>query len=545
MAERSFPGSFRIPWIISGVILLSAIYIAINAFTVGGDAFVLNLNNFITVPLTIVVPLLAILIASRIERGDRNYTIWWGLAAGWTAWTIAELWWVIASAISQEVPYPSGADFIWIIGYIPMYIGLWQRIQSLPKITGAGRFAMLWATALVAIALITAFITLPIIQEFDASLIVESTLNLLYPLADLALTLLVLRIFFSYQQGVYGRAWALLSGGFLLMALSDFVFCYASNIDLYYPDGQANLISTLASDVPYNLSFVPWIIGLWMVHRAHNNLKDSIEANPTIRLVANTHVYLSIDKSGRVLNASWNYAQAFGPAFGQGGVAGHKLEEALGISAAEADALTSVIKLKGVLKEQAYTSDMGGERRRILVSGVDVEDEMGYSEGVLVLVRTLCEDYATDQVVSSYNREMIDALLDRTGARQNEAAEIVQLLSSYYQAVLQAFYNRLVVEGGVDMARAFVSELCSTSEANGWPMRSQAGALVDPGELTPETARQVLPGLFQAGRRFFSRVVNESTAEQITWAVRSRFGEAAQRNIAYWEAQGQAIGREP
>ncbi|HET7144249.1 MAG TPA: hypothetical protein VFI68_09540, partial [Anaerolineales bacterium] len=261
MTIQLFPSSFKPSWKQIIVSFLVVVYIAVNIFRIGGDAFVINLNNNIVNPLALGVTVLALMISLQIGGKGQNRLLWWGLTIGWTLWTIAQFWWGIAAMIGQEVPYPSGADFFWLVGYLPMYFALWERIRSLPLQSNPMQKAGIWFSILLSGGWTIAFVIIPILQYNDPSALLESVLNILYPLADLILLILVLRIFFTYQQGLSGRAWGWISTGFIFTSLSDLIFSYATTAELYYPDGQANLISTIGVDVIYNLGYLFWVIG--------------------------------------------------------------------------------------------------------------------------------------------------------------------------------------------------------------------------------------------------------------------------------------------
>src|SRR3989304_786352 len=100
------------------LVLLVALYIAVNLFHIGGDAFVITLNNNLANPLALGVVILATLLWRGLPLGNQSRLLWAGLAVGWALWTVAEFWWGIAALIRQEVPYPSWADFFWQLGYI-------------------------------------------------------------------------------------------------------------------------------------------------------------------------------------------------------------------------------------------------------------------------------------------------------------------------------------------------------------------------------------------------------------------------------------------
>src|SRR5258706_124832 len=198
-----------------------------RSFLLPGPARLLNAVCLLT--------LFALVLSRKIGGSSRNRLLWRGLFIGWALWTVAQLYWGIASIIGQEIPYPSWADFFWIAGYLPMYIALWERLRLLPKITSLAQRSVIWIFILLVLIITLWFVLIPIVQNNDPSAIFESVLNILYPLMDIVLLILVLRIFLIYQPGNYGRVWSWLSAGFILMTLSDLTFSYATTAGLYYP----------------------------------------------------------------------------------------------------------------------------------------------------------------------------------------------------------------------------------------------------------------------------------------------------------------------
>src|SRR5258706_10061872 len=114
-----------------------------------------------------------------------------------------------------------------------MYIALWERLRLLPKITSLAQRSVIWIFTLLILIITLWFVLIPIIQNNDPSAIFESVLNILYPLMDIVLLILVLRIFLIYQPGNYGRVWSWLSAGFILITLFDFAFAYSIDASLY------------------------------------------------------------------------------------------------------------------------------------------------------------------------------------------------------------------------------------------------------------------------------------------------------------------------
>ena len=69
--------------IIAAVIV---VYMAINLFVIGGDQFVLNLNNDIIIPLAIGITVFSWALSRQISASGRSRLLWWGLTVGWALW---------------------------------------------------------------------------------------------------------------------------------------------------------------------------------------------------------------------------------------------------------------------------------------------------------------------------------------------------------------------------------------------------------------------------------------------------------------------------
>jgi hypothetical protein len=523
--------SFKLSWKHIAVSLLVVIYIAVNIFRTGGDAFVLNLNNNIVHPLGIGITLLALELSRKIEGRSRNRRLWQGLFIGWALWTVAQLYWAIAAIIGQEIPYPSWADFFWIVGYIPMYIALWERLRSLPQMASSAQKMGIWISSLFIVICTVWFVLIPIVQNNDPSAILESVLNILYPLTDVVLLILVLQIFLIYQPGSYGIAWIWLSAGFILMTLSDLIFSYATTAGLYYPDGQANLLSTIGVDVPYNVSYLLWLIGLFIlqsIQRSHHAIEN---IHTLLTLVPNTHLLIFTYADDTVMDVSKNYARVFS----ENMVKGKTIQEVLGISPEDTDALLKDIKANKILKERRFLANTRLGQEQVWVSGIVIFSPQGEYSGVYLLLRMLAKDHSLDKLSTDHEKAMISSILSKTGTKQKEEEDIKQLLANYYRAFLQGLYNRVFDEGGSIMADIFLTKLQSVSKQHEWQVIIQPKTLLDVNILSLSETQEALPVLLETATQFIIEIIGESNVNMIVQDVRSKFDEFTLRNISHFE----------
>ncbi len=531
MTGKLFTNPFKINWNQNLVIFSVSVYILINIFQIGGDAFVINLNNNLTNLLAVGVVLLAFILLRGSAVGVQNRLLWLGLTIGWTLWTIAEFWWAIAAMIGQEVPYPSWADFFWLVGYVPMYIALWERLRPLPRNFSSLQMTGIRASILITLGFTIFFVFIPILQNSDPSAVLESALNILYPLADLILLVLALQILFAYQQGMYGRAWTWLIAGFAVHSVSNLFFSYATTADLFYPNGQVNFLSTLGIDVPYNLSYLLWLVGLFVLRDIQASHHTFTDTDVDLTLVPDTHILVFTKGDDTVIDVSQNYSRIFP----QDTITEKTISEILGISAADADSLLTEIKTNRILKERSLLVDTLSGKQTTWISGVVVHNPQGEYAGVMLLLRIFIDGHAFEDILTKYEKDMINSLLGKTGTKEIEDEEIKQLLSKYYLAYLKGFYNRVFSEGGSIMTDAFLTELQSTVKQHGWQISIRPDNLLDVSALTLSEIRESLPVLFERARRFVAEIIDPATADTVTENVRSHFNDTTLRNISRFE----------
>ena len=534
MIMRLLPNSFKPYWKQILVSFLVLVYIVINVYRIGGDTFVLNLNNNIINPLALAITVLAFIISSQIGGKGQSRLLWWGLTAGWTLWMVAQFWWGIASFVGQEVPYPSWADFFWLVGYLPMYFALWQRSRSLPLKVNAFQKAGIWISIMLSVVGTTVFVLIPIFQNNDPSAILESVLNILYPLADLVLMVFVFRIFFTYQQGLSGRAWAWLSAGFIFTSLSDLIFSYASTANLYYPDGKATLISTIGVDVIYNLGYLFWVFGLLVVRSIQKSHQTFVAPQTPFTAIPNTHLLVFTKADDSVIDVSQNYSRIFPLE----AVQGKTVMDVLGISRAEADSILGQVKAKKILKEKAINVNTSNGSKQALVSAEFVAGAHGDYSGAVLLLRMVHADYSLDKLLTSYQKGMVRLLASKTGAKEKEEEEIKRLLSNYHLAYLDAYYNRIIAEGGSILADSFLSELGSVARLHDWQIEIRPD-LLDTSALSLSKTREALPVLSESARQFVINISDDATANLIAQKVQALFDESTLGSVSHFEKAGE------
>jgi hypothetical protein len=228
---------------------------------------IININIILNPLLAIIVAVVAFLLIRKMGAGNPNRPLWSGLTIGWVLWAIAEILYTIPLFTGKDATYPSAADIFWLFGYIPMFLAFMQRQRVLPVQLSLINKILSMVIALVMIGFTGYFILVPLLAAFNPNETLKSILNLLYPLLDLALLLLVLRSFFAFVQGTYGQARLWVAIGFFFKTFSDLVYCYLRGINRYYHYGLVDFPSVFLRDYCYTIGYLFFLLGLIVLWR--------------------------------------------------------------------------------------------------------------------------------------------------------------------------------------------------------------------------------------------------------------------------------------
>jgi hypothetical protein len=506
--------------------VLSVVYIIINAFVIGGVDFIMGLNNDLPIPFAILIIVFSIMLWKQVGDSANSRFLWSHMITGWVCWAIAEILWVVFVVLGQDIPYPSWADFFWLIGYIPMGIGLVARVRSLPAKPTSGQQAVIWGISLVTVIFTVIFVLRPIIQNNDPERLLESILNLVYPTLDLFLLIIVLYLFFSYEQGAYSFGWRLLLVGFILHQVSNLLFSYASSSNLYYPDLQANWLSTLGIDVPYDLSYVFWPFGIYMLGillKKHSTFKFKVQPNP----VPNTHFLIFTKKDGTIIDVSHNFYSFFAV----DDVKGKSLDSVIEFTEQEGSALREKIQLEKKLSDQlVHIKNRSGNFQDGWLCGIAIFSPQREYSGANYLIRTQVDDDNTlDNKLSESEKSVVRYFLAHNIS--NESNEIKQLLLDYYLAYIKSLFNMAFHEGGATMSQLLLDELQSTAQHYGWQIKFNPQNIFDGDAYPVDVLRNALPVFLETSKRFVSRITGPAFVDAQLQELHGQVGEAVHKNI--------------
>ncbi|MDY0019955.1 MAG: hypothetical protein RBT47_08140 [Anaerolineae bacterium] len=511
------------------VALLTLVLVVMNLFVIGGGEFLSTFNTLPDAPLATAITLVLGFIWFKVAVEKQRRTLWAGLAIGFGMWAVAEWVWLVTLFIGYELPYPSIADFFWLFGYIPLGIGLLARVRSMHIKPTPAQTRLIWGAFLFIVLLATVFVFVPIVQDFDPQRSVEFVINLLYPLGDLFLTLIVLRLFFTYEKGNYGAGWRFLAFGFLFMTLSDLVYLYGTWYGLYYAEPQGDMFSRFGIDVPYTLSYVLIFLSLFALRvLLSQSYPVELGIEPK-RVPTYGHVILSTKNDNVVIYNSPNFRRLFEVE----SVKGKPVAEVLMLSEQEWHDFFEKLRTQGKVADlPLQIQNRSGALYPATLCGMAVPNPQKEYSGSNFLLRVPVADVLFDEDLDQESKSLTRYLLEKCGSAYKN--EIGQFLVDYHLAYIKVALNIASQQGGGLMEKALLDELSAISTEHGWPLAFTSETVLDKAEYPLDVLREALPVLVDTAKQFATRVTNAELVGAQMQKLTSQFSAAVHKDAAHY-----------
>jgi len=238
------------PSIIGFVLIYGVLYI----WQPGG----VRVLDVVTDVLTLLCALLAAILALRASRmfesGTAARQAWLLFGIGMVTMTIAELVWAYYHIVlDQTLPFPSPADILWALSYVPILISLVLQYRALG--VQATRRRKVSVAALYLSVLIVALV----VSVWSASsgpgqiAATDLLLNAFYLAGDMSIAFVATLSLMFLWKGLISRPWQYLMTSVLLFVIADVTFSYSSANDLYATG--TNVLSGIV-DVFYLTAYV-------------------------------------------------------------------------------------------------------------------------------------------------------------------------------------------------------------------------------------------------------------------------------------------------
>ena len=223
--------TWLIPASIVGLIML---YAALYAWQPGGVRLLKILSDTLFATFGLLATVLALKASQMFEPGMAARRVWLLFGVGMAVLTAAQfLWTFYPVLLGRAEPYPSLADLLWAIGYIPVFASLLLQYRAL----GVGTSLRLKLTVFAAysIVLIIAFVilALPTLSQSGQATAIEILVTAYYLIGDLGMAFIATLSLLVLWNSLVGRPWLYIVISMLLVAVADLMFSYGLLNDLY------------------------------------------------------------------------------------------------------------------------------------------------------------------------------------------------------------------------------------------------------------------------------------------------------------------------
>ena len=166
---------------------------------------------------------------------DKFSRIWLCFTLGMGFWFLGELIWAVyALFLGVEIPYPSIADLLWLVGYVPLIIALQLYIHAFRFAISKTMYAVTAVAVSVAALIVFAFLALPVLAEAPETGTITLIVDLAYPALDLSLFSMAFRGLLIFLQGNIARAWMLINAAIVMTSVADILFSFTTLQGTYY-----------------------------------------------------------------------------------------------------------------------------------------------------------------------------------------------------------------------------------------------------------------------------------------------------------------------
>jgi hypothetical protein len=447
--------------------LLAAFLLITSLVGFNQPGFVNILFLYITPLFTLTGAILAVWLWVTVSGEKTQNQIMVPLAGGFSLWTLAEVYWALMTIQGQEIPYPSAADYLWLAGYIPLYLALISRLRSLKvKLTWRQRILLI-STAVIS-ALLTFFLVFfPVLQEFDPQYLAESLLNLIYPLADLALFLLVMAVIFVHQAGRFSIPWKTIAIGFILISLADLWYAYAAWNEIYYPDNLVNPVSFVI-DYAYALSYLAIALGFYLYLQVVTTKDPIVEKNispETVPTISAQQYYLvCTDKSQKILTASENIQPLLN--VGPDEIEALDFQRIFHVEEAIAKDMFERIDQNGFINNfPIEIINYAGKKTPVRVNATAAYNPGKEFSGANIAISMASDFNPNYSPPSEYKMSIIQKILEITGARD---IEYFKMAKAYFTEYILSLYNLANQVSGFRIGNRFLDHFNGLTLKNGW-----------------------------------------------------------------------------
>ncbi len=253
------------------VLIIGTLYTR-DVYRLVGGAAVLAIYDLTNVTLALLSTWLASLLWRSFQRGETLSFIWGFLTIGLAMWSAGEIIWSSDQLLfGNKLPYPSAADVLWLLGYVPVILALAVRLFTFRmRLTKPFQFIIL-AAYVVGVIFAIAYVVIPVLTESQGVTQLEVLVTAAYPVGDLIVAFFALLLVLVLSGGLLFGPWGLIALGYFGFAASDLFYALAILDDVYQVDPAAGLnFMSYSINLLYTAAYVLVALGLYQSARLQN-----------------------------------------------------------------------------------------------------------------------------------------------------------------------------------------------------------------------------------------------------------------------------------
>jgi hypothetical protein len=464
----------RFKSIFIALLSFTVIFFALNVFVIGGDDFYLLANNILDPALAALVALQLFDIWKRSAPDKTARFIWTYLMVGMVVWAVGDtIWAICALVLHVDLPYPSWADVLWVSGYFFLFMGLYAQLRAYNIRPTRQVWQNIALGEFIFVALTGYFVLLPIVQSFDPARLLESVLNILYPVLDLVLFPLSFLILSTLGDGKLAISWKIISVGFIIIAIADAIFAYITWQEIYSPGGTVNLVTSLY-DFVYAMSYL--VLGLGFVaYRLLTAEAPAAEASVDQPETAKNFILVSTDRDNKIISFSDNFLVLLNKKDHKPEIKGASLYKLLGLDKTALKTFETELAQRGFVDALEFkVKDADGKSIDVRLSALAVYDLQQSFEGVNMVITTPLSLGVEDHL-SVESQGEVRFILSKTGNLQRQTRLALNL---YFSAQMNMLVNLVHQYGGKTIVRSMRMVVNETASKNGWQIREEAANFI-------------------------------------------------------------------
>jgi hypothetical protein len=480
------------------------VMIFISVFRLGGEKFISGLFDVATPVYAAITALSVFLTWKTTSLKGVVRSIWGWMALGFFLWMIAEVLWLYYAILYQEaIPFPSPADYFWIMGYGPLVLSLLIRIRSF-QVTLVPRQVMILVSANIVFIIFSALcIFLSFIMGADPARWQETAINVLYAVGDLLIFGLSLDIFFTVRRGRFSIVWNFLLMANIIAAIADLMFTYASGNKSSLSDGTFYAIY-VAYNVPYLSSYLLIALGMLANHVAISATQQDTTPLQTLSEADSNLVLLFTNAENKLVGASQNFARLVGVENVKE-LSGCPLHELLGIELRVIASLMEAGGKKGYVSSYPVEICIAGQKHiQAYITATSDKSATYLFNGLNIVMRVKACNLGLTELDAEFET-IAQRILSDTGqtSRENIAS-----LNEYFKAQVLGLYRTINSLGGAQVAQTMMDGFNKTARSNRWDIEfKQQSVFVQP-QYTEEQLGKAFSLLLKDIKSYAIDVVN-------------------------------------